>query len=123
MLQSDLKGIEMRAKCYSEGPYRLGCGSHTLEHLLNLTSLVPTPNLRIDVRCYAGITGGCTFRSLATGTVSTTTFFRSLATGTVSFDTLYIGGTYTSGTTGPSGVSVTSGEQMTWDVDSSTPKR
>jgi len=28
----------------------LGAGSHTLEHLLNLISLVPAPNLRIDAK-------------------------------------------------------------------------
>ena len=46
--KSDLKWSKIRAKCYSKALYRLGAGSHTLEHLLNLISLVPTPNLRID---------------------------------------------------------------------------
>ena len=48
MLKSDLKWSKIRAKCYSKALYRLGAGSHTLEHPLNLISLVPTPNLRID---------------------------------------------------------------------------
>ena len=57
-----------------------------------------------------------TFATLAAGSVSATTFSTE-----ATYDELYIGGTYYSGTTGPSGVSVTSGEQITWDVDHSSP--
>merc|ERR1712086_934643 len=63
--------------------------------------------------------GNCGFTTLAAGTVSTTAFNTESY-----YDKLWIGptyssGTYYSGTTGPSGVSVTSGQQMTWDADGS----
>merc|ERR1712166_484034 len=59
--------------------------------------------------------GDCGFATLAAGTVSTTAFNTEST-----HDYLNIGGTPYNGrrrSTGPAGVSVTSGEQMTWVAD------
>merc|ERR1740130_845238 len=69
---------------------------------------IRTPNYPSDYPA----NGNCDFTTLAAGTVSTTAFNTES-----NYDKLIIGQTYYSGTTGPSGVSVTSGEQMTWDTD------
>jgi len=76
---------------------------------------IRTPNYPSYYPNYAS----CSFTTLAAGTVSTTAFNTESY-----YDKLWIGptyssGTYYSGTTGPSGVSVTSGQQMTWDADGS----
>merc|ERR1712166_654145 len=63
---------------------------------------------------YYPANGDCGFTTLAAGTVSTTAFNTES-----NFDKLIIGGTLYSGSTGPAGVSVTSGEQMSWDADHS----
>jgi len=72
---------------------------------------IRTPNYPSYYPNYAS----CSFTTLAAGTVSTTAFNTES-----SYDRLGIGGgTYYSGTTGPAGVPVTSGQQMTWGVDGS----